>query len=195
MDKELDKECATFFQKMHLCKCVQNMLIKCGFDNFLSIKELNEMRIIEIQNFLQKNRSLLEDLPKCHGNIYKSQHTFEFLPAHRLSILKIPQDLEAIEDQNTSQNLFSTDNQAFSPILKEMIESALNNFDKVPAARRYSKLLTEFSMHSYMVCGLSAYEILSSNLPIPKESTVRKIKGMIFIFHDGGSKILFVAHF
>lgn len=167
---------------MHVCKCVRSMLMKCGYDNVLSIKELNDERIKEMEIHLGKNRNFLEDLPKCHLSNYKSQLSFEFLPAHRLSIFKLAQGLISSEAMG-NQEFFPLNNPGLhTPLLKELIEQASKNSDKVPAARRYSKLLIDFAMHNYMINGRLAYEILSANLPIPKVSTIRMFKQTLFIF-------------
>lgn len=157
---------------MQLCKCVEIMLIECGFTDHLTIRKLNCETITLLESYLEKNRHILEKLPKCHGSNYRKQHSFSFLPAHRLIILDLP---ETLSDSIAKPDLFPADHPAFSYILKEMISSALKNFNRPQTGRRYSKGLLDFSMYICMSGGRATYEILSENLPMPKASTISKI--------------------
>lgn len=64
---------------------------------------------------------------------------------------------------------------AFSGLLKELIETALYNFDQTPTRYRYSQKIKYFSMYIYMFSGRFCYETISNNLPFPKADTVCKL--------------------
>lgn len=117
-----------------------------------------------MEKYLDANRqSYIENMPECHKKLYQQQSSFNFLPAHRMSLSKIPQNMDSFDSSS-----FSLNNSAFSKMLRELISSALLNANKVPTAHRYSEVLTDFSMYMYMVSGCSAYEVLAANLPLPK---------------------------
>lgn len=115
------------------------------------------------------HQSSIENMPGCHKKLYQQRSAFNSLPAHRMSISKIPQDMDSFNSDS-----FPLNNCAFSKILRELVSSALQNANKVPTARRYSEVLTNFSMYMYILSGTAAYEVLAANLPLPKVSTIRE---------------------
>lgn len=145
--------------------------MECGFDSFCSFRGLKEETLKPIEEYFEKNRKLLDKLPKCHATNYQSQASFSLLPSHRLAILNMLENLPELKEQ---PDLFRIDNPKFSYLLKELISSALKNAEKQPQARRYSKVLLDFSMYIFMLSGRASYEILAENLPIPKTSTIRE---------------------
>lgn len=165
------------------------MLKECGFNCPITVSHLNEDRIklleLHLAEVIARNPSFIENLPKCHSSLYQSlnqsqqeenrleNRVFFFLPAHRLIISNLAQNLI---DLKLNSHMFSIDNPAFSRILKELIESAIKNANKQPQARRFSKTLLDFAMYVYMISGRASYELFSENLPMPKVSTIRESK-------------------
>lgn len=145
--------------------------MECGFDSCLAMKGINNECIQEMEKYLHDKSEFLKNLPKCHGNLYGGKSNFKFVPAHSLLILKLPEILENLHNES---HLFSVNDDSFSKILKELINSALHNSIKVPQAHRFSDDLLNFSMFIYMMSGRASYEFLSANLPLPKVSTIRK---------------------
>lgn len=125
------------WNEFNICKCIQSMLIECGFQDVLILRAINNEYIERMETYLNENRDFLNSLPDCHKITYQSQIRFNFLPVHRLSIENLPQNLA-----NRVSDAFSINNSAFSPLLKEIIQSALSNANKTPQAHRYSKVLT-----------------------------------------------------
>lgn len=162
------------WNQIRVCDCLKNMLMLCGFDNVLSLKSINAQSVNMMETYLKSRVNFIENLPKCHGEIYRRQANFCLLPAHRLSILAIPQCLEN-SLKSTDANSFSLNHPGFSMILRELIESALRNHNKDPQAHRYSEVLRNFCMYIYIMAGRSLYEMLSANLPLPKVSTIREL--------------------
>lgn len=160
------------WENFNICKCLKIILKENGFDNCLSLRQLNVETLHTLEDYIEKNRNFLEKLPSCHDTMYKNQTPFSFLPGHRISLLHLP---EYLTESDTRSDTFSIDNPAFSRILKELVMSSLNNANKPQTARRFSKVLLDFSMYIYMASGRASYEILSANLPMPKVSTIRKI--------------------
>lgn len=106
---------------------------------------------------------------KCtHSETYSAQKKFKFLIGHRFALLKWCKSIE--EDKKTTS--FHLENLAFSPIMREMIDSALKNFDKPDNTNRFSGVLKDFAAYMYIMAGKASYEILAANLPIPRAKTV-----------------------
>lgn len=154
------------------CVCLKSILIQSGFDNAASLMCINDTHIENVEKFVEENRSLVEEMKCGHANSYSSMNQFKFLPGHRAILLdwcqnKLKSDAESKK--------FTVENAAFSPILREILESALTNHHKPKNAHRFSKLLMEFSIHVYIMVGKASYEILCANLPLPKSGTVGKM--------------------
>lgn len=135
------------WEKLSLCECLKNILTECGFDSIPALKSINAQCIDEIEKHLIDKRNFIESLPQCHRKLYHQQSNFQFLPAHRMILLQLPENSDKL---STDSELFTPDNPAFAPILRELIQSALGNFNQVPQAHRYSKELIDFSMYTYV---------------------------------------------
>lgn len=170
--------------------CVKKILTECGLTSLLSINQINESRITEIENFVNENQGIIEKLDCCHAGTYKSLKKFRFLPAHRLIILHLPSCGTAIfeadravtvnyshDHLNASRSIRNVnDTTEYSLFLRMLLESAKENAG-IPKNRfRYDNILQWilFSTYIFLSCGRSCYETLSSNLPIPSKHTVCK---------------------
>lgn len=159
------------------CDCLRHILCECGFDNALSLKLITEQHLSEMENYVNSCReSILNSLTCNHANIYRSRTIFKFLPGHRPIILSWPAQILAqissAEELNKMQQTFTVNHPAFSPILREIICSALTNHDRDPKGRTFSDLLMKFSMYIYILAGKASYEIICSNLPLPQAGTI-----------------------
>lgn len=152
------------------CECLKQFLISCGFDSEFSLLNLDDSAITLIDQHLDQNRHLIESLNCSHKQIYSTQPKIQLLPGHRLLLSKLPEFIES-QLATKSRNV-DVGHQAFSPVLKTMISTALDNYDKPPNTHRYPKLLTDFSIYTYLSSGKSSYKMICRNLPLPKESTV-----------------------
>lgn len=154
-------------------------MIHCGFDNEISLKAINDSSIKQVESYVNKNLNILDSLSCHHKESYQHQKQFAFLPAHSIALTN-----EANFTHSGTQDVF--ENPAFSPLLRALIESAIQNYGKDPNGFRYSELLHNFSMYIYMLVGKANYEIISANLPIPKVTTISKTNNLIcifFVFH------------
>lgn len=162
------------------CDCLKTILNDNGYDNTASLRHLNENELDRLENAINQQRQILHSLNCKHAETYKSQKNFKFLSGHRISVLKWCEALN-IESNNTrsSNETFNVNNPAFSPILREMILFAVENFNKPPNTRRFTKpgsnLLMDFSIYIYIMAGKASYEIISSNLPLPQAKTIGKL--------------------
>lgn len=159
------------------CSCLKNILINCGYDNTASLKCIIPDHLLEIDEYVDQNRHVISSLNCAHSKIYEAQGKFRLLPGHRSYILKWIQTQNETTDitkhqSQVDKNLIRIDNPAFSPIMMELIRSALENHSRSPNARRFSEMLMNFSIHVYIMAGRACYEMISANIPIPKATTI-----------------------
>lgn len=151
------------------CECLKIILINSGYDNLASLKSIDSVQLIELEKYVEDNRSIIHGLSCNHKQIYEKK-IFEFLPGHRVLILKwCVDELKMIPTEKITEN-----HPAFSPILREIIHCALSNHIKPPNRHRFSEMLMNFSIYIYIMAGKAAYEILCANLPLPKAKTISK---------------------
>lgn len=157
--------------------CVKTLLTECGFSSLLSISQINDSKIVEIEDFVDKNRDIVEKLECCYAETYKSLRKFRFLPAHRLLILHIA--VKYNHEPSSTSSSARSDPTGYSFFLQKLIESAEEN-SGIPKNRyRYDKDLQLFSTYIFLSCGRSCYETLSSNLSIPPKTTVCKFQSIL----------------
>lgn len=154
------------------CDCLRQVLCKCGFDNILSLKCVDGNKLEEIESYIEKNRSMtINFFFKCsHKEVYTKMMKFEFLPGHKAVILKWCSELQPYKPSNE----FDVDHPAFTPMLKEIITSALSNYKKAANARRYTRLIINFCTYIHILAGKASYEVLCENLLLPKSDTICK---------------------
>lgn len=136
---------------------------------------------------MNNNRRIFEQVIesiRCrHKCYYEAQDRFYFLPAHYMALVSASTSTRANTSTSTpassmvSQVASSTrinfvNHPAFSPLLKSIIETAMQNFSKDPRGFRYSNLIHDFSMYIFMLGGKANYEIICANLPLPKVTTI-----------------------
>lgn len=131
--------------------------------------------MMEVENYVNSRReSVLNGLKCSHATIYKNQSIFKFLPGHRVLILSWSAEIPPEKDLNEAEKMFSTKHPAFSSILREIISSALTNHNRDPKTRTFSDILMKFAIYIYILAGKASYEIICSNLHLPKVGTIRK---------------------
>lgn len=155
--------------------CIRTILSGCGYDNAISIKLLDEDKIIEVEAFIEKScGEMLKNLSCCVSDVYQNIHPFRFVPAHKNIILDfrkaLSHNLKNSEENDCIEPCF----EYCSTLLKKLIQESKKNARKVPTQYRYDDIIKYFSIYVYMVCGKAGYDILSHNLPIPKRVSIRK---------------------
>lgn len=144
-----------------------NILTRSGFDSKVALSCLNLDSIIEIEQYANEDRSVLE------GTSYQNMKTFMFKPGHKIVILNLAEQIKILqksEDDGNSHGKMSD----FSIVLKTFIDTAESNLEKDPRGFRYNEINRYFSTFVYLFCGKACYETLSANLPIPQACTIRK---------------------
>lgn len=151
--------------KKHLPTYLIELLKRCGFDTISSIKNMNEHYVNEMESLINANRFLIEgiDLPIS----YLKMEKFKFLPGHRILLLKSP-SLIQIEETNESKS------DILSHLMQLLLNCAKENYGKDPNRKRYHEIVRDFSVYVFLTAGRMCYETISSNLPIPHISTIRK---------------------
>lgn len=143
-----------------------------GFDNIHSLKLIDEKYLDQLELCINQHQQSIQNIIKVlnciHSTIYSAQKTFKFLVGHRIVLLNWCKNL----NKDKTSTLFNTGNPAFSPVMQEMIKSALGNVEKPANSRRFSNLLMDFSTYIYIMAGKASYEIISANLPLPKAKTI-----------------------
>ena len=68
-----------------MCDCIKILLQNSGYDCELSFENMNDDRLCELENYVQKNlRNIVTELKCSHSEIYSniSKKDFHFLPGH-----------------------------------------------------------------------------------------------------------------
>ena len=85
---------------------------------------------------------------------------------------------ESLKKQLVKSMIFSNLQQKpknISNMLEVLLDCAVQNSDKKPGGKRYPNVVKELGYVMFSVCTLEGYEILSSNLPFPPVTNVRRI--------------------
>ena len=133
------------------CECLKLLLIEVGFDNSASLKCINSEELNKIENFINDNREILNVLECEHKQKYLVQKHFKFLPGHVAILLSWCYNLSSEKLNTNASSSASYSHPSFSPILCELINSALSNFEKPANTRRYSDTLIDFSIYVYIM--------------------------------------------
>lgn len=146
---------------------------------------VTEDNLIDLESHIGKHhRNMIANLKCIHFETYSKISTgsiFQFLPGHRKLILALKHQIATEKKSNvldmTISRWFSElkDKSIFSNLLKELVTSAINNFEKTPNNHRYSEILRNFATYLYLQSGKQSYELISKNLPFPAVSTVCKL--------------------
>lgn len=172
------------------CECLKKIAKKIlednGFDSILALKQLDDNYLDQLEHGVKQEeqswQNMIKNINCAHAKIYSEQKKFKFLHGHRIALLKWCNNLN--EEKMSSS--FDINDPAFSPILKTIIEAALENYNKPANTRRFSKLLMDFSIYIYFMAGKASYEMISANLLLPKPKTISEFificsKWFIFI--------------
>lgn len=118
--------------------CIKLVLNLCGFNTFLSLKEMKVQDIHVIQECVVRNFSNeILQLNCCHANYYKSKilhEHFKFLPGHEALVLALPIYVEQFQTEYMKKCIDLKGRYSF--ILNELLETAeANKFQSVYHAK------------------------------------------------------------
>lgn len=167
--------------------CIKEILTLCGYNTYSSLRNISPESILQMEICVNKNYlRTIQKLNCCHSDFYKKQDTFKFLPGHTDLLLMLPKfAINCFEDNrqnhNQSYNQYSkvaqfiNQHSGFSRMMKELINTVLENETNSKNNTEYSDIVKYFATYLFTLCGRSCYEFLYANLPIPSISTIRKI--------------------
>lgn len=138
------------------------ILISAGYDNALSIAELDETDINVLQTYTQTNlKSLLDE-----STLYKNCEKFEFLPGHQRTILKISEKAKEYIEKKKSDN---STVQEFELLTDEEVnklkENLLTKLNSVVIQNHLNIQFTENSLMSAIDAYISHNSRHSKNKP------------------------------
>lgn len=155
------------------------VLWKSGYDSIISLKQLSEKTIEELEEFIEKNKNEL--LQNDHYNYVSANQKFAFVPGHKRILINLPMLIQEIQSKNALVNtLTHTQDNAnesrnvYSVILNELINTATRNHNKSKHAFHYDDIIKYFATYIFLLCGRTCYETLNKNLPIPSTKTICK---------------------
>lgn len=165
--------------------CVKELLNESGYDNIISIEEMNETKLIEVEQYIE--RKLRENVNKlccCSSEFYRENRPFEFLPGHKILIHFLSKTLRESHHENANENAsknasenvsnqdLDESREEYSTLLEELIRSSKYNSKQIPTQHRYTEVLKCVSTYIFMLAGKKCYELLCTNLPIPKTPSI-----------------------
>lgn len=156
--------------------CIKIVLNLCGYNTFLSLKEIKQKSIITIEEFINEHfASQILQLKCCYADHYKSQISqgkLKFLPGHEMLLLALPNYIDDFRLAHMNK-VIDLDGR-YSHILNEMIKTAEENKYKEVNQMSYSDTIRFFAVYVFLLCGRACYKMLQSNLPIPSIPTICK---------------------
>lgn len=154
---------------------MKEILQKSGFDKPEYLFGLTELQLSHLEENIDQDRTIFESVEtQCvHKEVYKASRKFKFLPGHRILILNFSQSPPKTDTNPRTNHSF--EHPAFSILLQNMIQTALNNYENSPTNNRYPELLMDFAIYIYIMAGKACYEVIAANLPIPSAHTICNI--------------------
>lgn len=150
--------------------CLKEIFQKNGFDSPKYLSELTEVHLNSLEDAINQNRTILGYVSTgCeHMQFYNdNSRNFMFLPGHRLFLLQFSKSVHLDVHSN-----ISFEHPAFSILLQNMIQTALNNHGISSSNNRYPELLMDFAIYVYITAGKASYEVISANLPMSSAVTI-----------------------
>lgn len=147
----------------------KGILTACGYDNIISLSELDIEEISVIENYANQAGKMNSKL-QCVLKRSDSE-IFSFLPGHKKVLLVLSQKAKEYKNKSKCKQ-WDLSNATF--IMRELINSMSENSNTPANGHRYSEAIQWFATYIYMMCGKAAYEVLCNNLPLPKDSTICK---------------------
>lgn len=105
-------------------ECVKALMTAAGYDTLLSLLEINEEKVTEIETFITAQPEYVKRLKCCSSEYYKNLSTFRFIPGHRSTIQSIPLQIQRmggiksiVSTYQRSNNINKTDNDLMSKLI------------------------------------------------------------------------------
>lgn len=136
---------------------------------------MTEELLDQLENNINQDRRVLENIEsQCeHMKLYKESH-FQFLPGHRHLILTASPNVETQAFKHP----------AFSPLLQNLIQVSLNNYEQPKNRYRYTDLITNFATYTHINAGKAFQEVMAANLSVPTTSAICNYFSQFYQFLD-----------
>lgn len=92
------------YLKDSIPEAIVEILKNCGYDNAISVSEIDKEDIVSIEEHISNNQlhqNLVDELP-----VYKNIAPFSFLPGHRKLLLSLPQKVHNFKNKKCRKNIF-----------------------------------------------------------------------------------------
>lgn len=162
--------------------CLKKFLNICGFDTILSLRNITNNTILEIENHIQNyGKSSIQNLDCCYSEFYRSIPEFKFLPGHKAFLLEISKclSMKTVDRETRNENASSVFDSGFTLVLEKLIETAKANHVVDKNHHTFIDIIRFFATYVFLICGRSCYEVLYRNLPLPSVSTVCEYHSII----------------
>lgn len=126
------------------CECVKLVLINSGYDNTASLRCIDEKQIGDLEKYVDQNHWITDQITCEHAKLY-GETKFQFLPGHRVTLLDWCQNKLACNEPENKSGVFTIDNPAFSPIVRQIFWHALANYPKPPNTHRFLQIMIDFA--------------------------------------------------
>lgn len=156
-------------------KCVKKILVSCGYDTIISLKNISSESVIQMENHINMYaRDVIQQLDCCNHDFYKNQQIFKLLPGHRDCILSLPKLMS--QELNSDGILIQAveKHTSLSVMLRELVKTGIQNGKQAKNRAQYSDIIRYFATYIFILCGRSCYEVLYENLPLPSVKTLCK---------------------
>lgn len=152
---------------------IRLILEKSGFDTILSLQNIKESDITDIEAYVNTDLSILRE------TTYKNEARFKFRPGHKTFLVALPHRINvSLEKKQQSelsqQSEVSTECEKYTYVFRDLLSVANQNSGRAPNGVRYSVCSRGFSTQFYINAGKKSYETLAANMPMPAASTVCK---------------------
>lgn len=155
--------------KEEIPKPIAYILTSTGFNTRIALQSLKPEHITQIEEHINENYENLKI--GFMGTIYENVQPFKIIPGHCALIESLPQHASQIRTDKPDSMLNRSSN-AYSDVLKLLIETAENNCDRSSTGHRFNERIQNFATYIYLRSGRSCYATLSANLPIPSANTI-----------------------
>lgn len=128
-----------FHKNVKYPECVEHLMVRAGYDSILSLSQINENKVAEIENFLNTNRQIISELKCCHTAWYQNMENFIFLPGHKSIILSLPDQIKAMTEKTmektnpiskSKRNKVQSDEELINHLVSNLQEFTKNQAEK-----------------------------------------------------------------
>lgn len=168
--EEFEDQCAQSGLVSNVPNCMKKILTACGYNNAWAFKEITDVKIQELEVFVQSHhRKLAESFDE-----YKDISPFQFLPGHRTMIKGIQTEILSIEaaaKKTKVSNPKSNDMPNEEDLKMNLIDQISNYSSKISIDFDWSGSIRKFSIKNN-----DGGTLAECTISCPKCSAVRTVR-------------------